>query len=304
MKTAMTFKSQLLLLFIAFLTSCSFNKLFLQPTKVPVDAKRIVVNSATDSTIVSFSADIHQPIFIKNDTDTIDFDFTIESVVFESLNGNKLNGWVIKPKDKVPTITLVHFHGNAGFLVSQYQAVTPLIKYGFQIFVFDYSGFGFSEGKATRKNVLIDANSALDYVKSRPDMKDTKLIIYGQSLGGHLSAVVAEQRQADIDGLVIEGAFSSHKDIAAKSAGFIGRMFVSEKYSAFKSIKNFTKPVLVIHSTEDQVIPFEMGQKLFENANEPKEFYEIKGCHICGPRFYADSISQKIKNMISTNQGN
>lgn len=301
MKTTLTIKSQLLILSIAILTSCSFNKTFLHPTKLPANLERKVMEFPKDTVLVTFSGDTHQPTFIKNENDTVKFDYTIESVVFESANGNKLNGWLLKPKDIVPTITLVHFHGNSGFLVYQFQAITPLIKYGFQIFLFDYSGFGFSEGKATRKNVIIDANSALDYVKSRPDINNTKLIIYGQSLGGHLSAVVAEQRQADIDGLVMEGAFSSHKDIAAKFAGFIGRMFVSEKYCAFKSIRNFTKPVLIIHSTEDQVIPFEMGHKLFENANEPKEFYEIKECHICGPSFYADSISQKIKNMIPTN---
>lgn len=205
---------------------------------------------------------------------------------------------MLKPKNVTPTITLIHFHGNAGFLLSQYQAMTPLLKYGFQIFVFDYSGFGFSEGKATRTNVLIDGNSALTYVKSRDDIKNTKLVIYGQSLGGHLSAVVAQKRQTEIDGLVIEGAFSSHKDIAAKTAGIFGRMFVSEKYSAYKAIQEFEKPVLVIHSTEDETTPFEMGQKIFNNANEPKEFYEIKGCHICGPDFYADSISLKIQNML------
>ncbi|MDQ3049529.1 MAG: alpha/beta fold hydrolase [Bacteroidota bacterium] len=259
------------------------------------------MKSATDSTLVIFSADTYQPTFLKNGKDTIDFDFTIESVVFERSNGNKLNGWVLKPKNKIPTITLLHFHGNAGFLISQYQAITPLIKYGFQVFVFDYSGFGFSEGQATRENVLIDANSALSYVKSRPDIKDTKLVIYGQSLGGHLAAVVAEKRQADIDGLVIEGAFSSHKDIAAKTAGIFGRILVSEKYSAFKSIRSFKKPVLVIHSTEDEVIPFKMGQKIFDNANAPKEFYKIKKCHICGPEFYADSISNKIINMLTVN---
>lgn len=205
---------------------------------------------------------------------------------------------MLKPKNANPTITLLHFHGNAGFLLSQYQAMTPLLKYGFQAFVFDYSGFGFSDGKATRDNVLLDGNSALTYIKSRDDVKNTKLVIYGQSLGGHLSAVIAQQRQIDIDALVIEGAFSSHKDIAAKFAGFLGRIFVSEKYSAYKSIPNYKKPVLVIHSTEDEIIPFELGQKIFANANEPKEFYEIKKCHICGPEYYADSISEKIKNMV------
>jgi len=288
---------------MTFLTACSFNKMYLQPTslpKIPQDKDKVSITTTTknDTTFVEFNAKTLQPTFLKNNKDTIILDYTIESVVFKSLSGNNLNGWLLKPKNIDATTTLLHFHGNAGFLLSQYQAITPLLKYGFQAFVFDYSGFGFSEGKATRDNVLLDGNSALTYIKSREDVKSTKLVIYGQSLGGNLSAVVAQQRETDIDGLVIEGAFSSHKDIAAKTAGVFGRLLVSEKYSAYKSIRTFKKPVLIIHSTEDEVIPFKMGQKIFDNTIAPKEFYEIKKCHICGPEFYADSISLKIINML------
>ncbi|MCL2436346.1 MAG: alpha/beta hydrolase [Lentimicrobiaceae bacterium] len=294
----------LTILTVLLLTACSFNKLYLQPTKlpqIPPDKEEITITASTknDTTLVVFQSKTFQPTFFNTKNDTLKHDFTIESVVFKSENGNSLNGWFIKPKNFTPTITLLHFHGNAGFLLSQFQAVAPLLKYGFQIFVFDYSGFGFSEGKATRRNVLIDGNSALTYLKSRDDVKNTKLVIYGQSLGGHLSAVVAQQREAEIDGLVIEGAFSSHKDISAVKAGFLGRMLVSEKYSAYKSIQTYKKPLLVIHSTEDKIIPFKMGQKIYNSANEPKEFYEIRKCHICGPTFYADSISAKIENMIN-----
>jgi len=288
---------------MTFLTACSFNKMYLQPTslpKIPQDKDKVSITTTTknDTTFVEFNTKTLQPTFLKNNKDTVILDYTIESVVFKSLSGNNLNGWLLKPKNINATTTLLHFHGNAGFLLSQYQAITPLLKYGFQAFVFDYSGFGFSEGKATRDNVLLDGNSALTYIKSREDVKNTKLVIYGQSLGGNLSAVLAQQRQTDIDGLVIEGAFSSHKDIAAKTAGVFGRLLVSEKYSAYKSIRTFKKPVLIIHSTEDEVIPFKMGQKIFDNAIAPKEFYEIKKCHICGPEFYADSISLKIINML------
>jgi dienelactone hydrolase len=166
--------------------------------------------------------------------------------------------------------------------------------------MFDYSGFGFSEGEATRKNALNDALSALDYIKARQEVKDTKLVIYGQSFGGHLSAVVAAQRENEIDGLVIEGAYSSNKDIAAHAVPVLGRIVVKQGYSAVKSIKDFHKPLLVIHSTEDQEIPFSMGKKIFDNANAPKEFYEVKECHICAPIFYTDEISGKIKNMLAT----
>ena len=286
------------ILILALTTSCSFNSKFLLPSKLPSQTRRIILDTPKDTIILYFSDNIHQPTFIKNG-DTMDMPYTIESVMFKSANGNLLNGWFLKPKNKTATITLLHLHGNAGFLLSQIQGISPLLKNGFQIFLFDYSGFGFSEGKATRDNVLIDANSALDYLKTRPDVKDTKLVIYGQSLGGHLAAVVAAQRQNDIDGLVVEGAFSSHKDIAATEAGFIGRILVKQGYSATKSIRQFHKPLLVIHSTEDKEIPFYMGKKIFDNANEPKEFYAIKNCHICGPQFYSDEISDKIKTMLT-----
>lgn len=295
----MKVKNYLVVLTLALLASCSANKMFLQPTKFPLAAKKVTLKTAADTTVIYFSGDTHQPTFTNKNKDTIDPGYTIESVVFKSADGNKLNGWFLKPKNQAVKITLLHFHGNEGSLFQQYQAISPLIKYGFQIFMFDYSGFGFSEGKATRKNVLTDALSALDYLKTRQDIKDTKLIIYGQSLGGHLAAVVANQREKDIDALVIEGGFSSHKDIAKSKGGFFGKLFVKEMYSGKISIKDFHKPLLIIHSSEDKEVPFALGKKLFDNANEPKEFYEIKHCHICGPQFYARTISQKIKDLLS-----
>jgi hypothetical protein len=290
----------IIILFIAFvMCGCSFNKMFLSPDKVPAGAKSLKLFSAKDTTIIYFSSETHQPVFTKSGRDTIDPGFSIESVVFQSSDGNKLNGWMLKPKKNFCGITLLHLHGNAGFLLNQYQLIAPLLKNGFQIFMFDYSGFGFSEGKATRKNILPDAVSALDYIKSRADVKNTKLVIYGQSLGGHLAAVTAEKRQNEIDGLVIEGGFSSDKDAAASIAGIFGRVLVKQTYSAKKSIVQFHKPVLIIHSVDDKIIPLHLGKKLFAAANEPKEFYEIQKPHIYGAVYYTDEISAKIKNMLS-----
>ena len=287
------------ILIILLFNSCSFNKLFLQPTKIPATTKKATLKAEKDTLTVYFSGETHQPSFIKNGTDTVVQNFTIESVLFNNADGKKLNGWLLKPKNISATITLLHLHGNGGCLLSQYQAIAPLVEKGFQVFMFDYSGFGFSEGKPTRVHVLADALTALDYIKTRQDVNNTKLVIYGQSLGGHLSAVVAAKRENDISGLVIEGAFSSHKDIGGHMVPFFGKLFVKQGYSAIKSIKNFHKPLLVIHSTEDQTIPFYMGKKIFDNANQPKEFYEVKKCHICAPIFFTEEIADKIKKMLN-----
>lgn len=291
------------LLSLLLLSSCSFNGLYLKPTRLPElpankDKVTITTRSKNDTNVVEFNTKTLQPTFLTTRRDTMTLDYTIESVQFKSLSGNLLNGWFIKPKGVTANITLLHIHGNAGFILTQYQAMIPLLKHGFQAFVFDYSGFGFSKGNASRDNVLLDANAALQYIKARPEVVNTPLVIYGQSLGGHLSAVVASQNQSLINALVIEGAFSSHKDIAAKSAGFLGRLLVKEKYSALQALPKYTKPLLIIHSTEDEVIPFKLGEKLFAKGNQPKLFYEIKHPHICGPEFYADSIATKIKQLL------
>ena len=297
----MKFKSYYAILGLSLLSSCSFNKVFLKPTKIPAAAKGVSFSIPPDTvkTTIKFSGDAHQPTFSQKGNDLY-FGYTIESVMFKSANGNSLNGWMLKPENQTATITILNFHGNGGFLLNQYRAIDPLMKSGsFQIFIFDYSGFGFSEGKATQENVLTDGLSAFDYLKARTDVKDTKLIIYGQSLGGNLAAVVAKEKQQDVDGLVIEGGFSSHKDIGKSRGGFFGKLLVKKMYSSKEAIKDFHKPVLIIHSSEDKEVPFALGKKIFENANQPKEFYEIKHKHIEGPTFYGEIISEKIKGFLS-----
>src|SRR5690554_4560840 len=287
-----------LLLLSLFITSCNLNRMFLHPIEMDSDAKSATLHIQGDTVTIQYSGDNHQPMFIRNGRDTVAFDYSIESVMFESTSGNLLNGWMLTPKDIKPKATLLFFHGNSGFITSQHWSMTLLLNHGFQAFVVDYSGYGFSEGKATRKNVLKDGNSALNYLQSRPDVKGKKTVIYGQSLGGNLAAVVAEQNQEKIDGLVVEGAFSSHKDIGVKFAGFIGKVLVKETYNAVESIADYHKPLLVVHSTEDDVVPFDMGRKIYETARQPKSFYEIDGCHICGARVYHKEIAEKIFEML------
>ncbi|MCX6248075.1 MAG: hypothetical protein NTW10_10095 [Bacteroidetes bacterium] len=85
--------------------------------------------------------------------------------------------------------------------------------------------------------------------------------------------------------------------MAAKKYGFLGRIFLTEKHNGSESLKKYRNPFLVIHSIEDQTIPFELGKRMFDEANEPKAFYEIRQCHICGLNFYPDSIAGRIEKM-------
>jgi pimeloyl-ACP methyl ester carboxylesterase len=227
----------------------------------------------------------------------------MESNCFTSDNGNTLYAVMLKPKEvATPKACILFLHGNAGNFLSQLAFAIPLVKQGFQLLLVDYSGYGFSSGRPTRKGILVDAESALRYLKSKEEVKNTKVIIYGQSMGAQLAATVAKLHPDDIDALVLEGSPSSHKDIAAyrfKRISGLARLLVHERYSAKSSVRDFHKPILIIHSSQDQDAPFSMGQKVYKNANTPKEFYEIKGAHLYGPVTYPDSIAAKIARMIS-----
>lgn len=296
------------LLMVAGLTSCSFNKAFYPAEKIPKEVKKITIKSTIKDantgrdTVLATNINIganYQPTFTDANNSEYPLKYTIESIVFKSESGSELCGWFIKPKTIVhPDITLLFLHGNGGNVLSEHHAGAELAAKGFQVFVFDYSGYGFSDGTPTHATVLQDASSALKLMHSREDVRNTKLIIYGQSLGGQLAATVARNNEALTDGLVMEGAFSSHKDIAARIYGLPGRIVVKEEYSAVRSIKDYHKPLLLIHSTEDETVPFSMGEKIFDHANQPKTFYAIKHGHIEGPRYYADSIAYKIRSMV------
>lgn len=295
-KYSIKMKRFLSILLLVIFTSCGFNNVFLVPDKLDVHqiAFKTAYNKNHDTLIID-DANTFQPYFINQQGKKLDYPYTIESIKFDSKSGNQLNAWVLSNDSVYNGSNIIYFHGNAGNLVSQHKMMMPFLKKGYKIYAADYSGFGFSEGKATRKNVLLDGNSAIEYFTSLDNNSNNKWIVYGQSLGGHLTPVVALMNQDLIDGIVVEGAFASHQDIGATSAGFLARILIAEQYSAKKAIKNFKKPVLIIHSTEDKIIPYRMGEELFNAANEPKLFYQIDKCHICGPIYYSENIVEKME---------
>lgn len=280
-------------------SSCALNKIFLAPHELSQDSSfNRYVEEYNDTLSLSFNED-KSPKIVDSKNKEIDLPYTIESLFFPNRNGTNLNAWLMGPKDEFNGTMIYFLHGNAGNIAYQFALATPFVERGYKVFMIDYSGFGFSEGKAKRKNVIIDANDGLKYLLERDDIDYERLLIYGQSLGGHLSAVVATQNQEHIDGVIIEGAFSSHKDIANEQVPLLGRLFTREMYSAKKNIGLCKKPVLIIHSTEDTRIPYHHGEVLYEAANAPKSMYTIDKPHVRGPLFYADSISLRMEQMIS-----
>ncbi|MDD2195982.1 MAG: alpha/beta fold hydrolase [Bacteroidales bacterium] len=291
----------LTLIIMISVTSCSFNNQFYHPKPLKAPITTSITHDNTGDMLYTMHIVSHKqpPVFITPKGDTVDFDYRIENILFSNRQEDTLHGWFISPTNSVPPkATLLFLHGNGGNILSYLSLVFPFVKMGYQAFIFDYSGYGFSSGKPNRGNVLSDANAAVELISQRSDVESTMLLLYGQSLGGHLAPTVANMNSKAIDGVILEGAFSSHKDIAAHSVGFIGRLMVREAYPAKTAVKNLHKPILIIHSINDSVIPASMAKQLFENANEPKDYFEIDECHICGPLYYADEIDKRISKLM------
>jgi len=279
------------------------DKMFLLPEKLDIAKTDSAVLDAPryDTLLISYTDKSFQPIIKGTDKKNYDLGYDIESVNIKNKKGKSLNAWYLKPrKQEDIKATILFLHGNAGNVISHFCIVHPLVLKGYQVLLLDYSGFGFSEGEATRKNVLIDAQTALNYLVTREDTKNKSLIVYGQSLGGSAAAALAQRNQDKVNALVVEGSFSSHDDVSAygTNLGIIARIAVRERYSTTHSVRKFHKPILVIHSKQDRVIPFFMGEKIYQKAHEPKIFYAIEKPHIYGPIYYADSISFKIQELL------
>ncbi len=211
--------------------------------------------------------------------------YAFEEVTFSSKDKTELSGWFIPAKGKVLG-TVIHFHGNAQNMSAHYAYVSWLPASGFNLFVFDYRGYGKSKGKLSRKGVYEDSVAAVEYIKARADIDPSKIILFGQSLGGaNAIAVAGENPFEGIVGVVSESAFSSYKSVATDHAGLfkpLAPLFIGNQFSPKKSVKKITPtPLLIIHGTRDSVVAYKHAEKLFKKAKAPKLLWTIQeGQHI------------------------
>jgi len=208
---------------------------------------------------------------------------------------------ILKPESKSIKKTILFFHGAAGN-ISTYQYITkPLVENGFQVVMVDVRGYGKSTGKPTHLNVAEDGQKMFDYLLARQDIKNTKIYIYGASLGSQISTHLAKDNQAKISGLILDGGMSSFTDIAIKFKPEMKEViekYVTSPYSVKEDIKSLKGlPKLFIYSKGDSTVPFEHGQVIYNNAPEPKQFLEFSGEHIQAMVVEKDRIVKAIEQL-------
>lgn len=208
-----------------------------------------------------------------------------EDVVFHSRDGVRLAGWYIPASDA--RFTVLFCHGNGGNIMHAISAVKAFHEMGLNCLVFDYRGYGDSEGKPTEAGTYLDARAAFDWLTQVKGTPAERIILCGRSLGGAIAAHLAtEVRPA---ALALEGTFTSYADIGAHFYPYMPvRLFARFRYDTLANVKQVRCPVMVVHSKDDRVVPLQFGARLFDAAPQPKQFTEIAGNHNDGFALSAD----------------
>lgn len=202
-------------------------------------------------------------------------DLAFEDAWITTGSGERIHGWFVDPGS--PRAVILYCHGNYGN-VSHRGALLRHIteRYRVAMLVFDYRGYGRSEGTPTEQNILGDARAARDWLARKTGIAPADIVLMGRSLGGAVAIDLAAEDGAR--GLIVESTFTSLPDVGAYHYPWLPvRTLMRHRLDSLKKISQYHGPLLMSHGDADRVIPFEQGQQLFEAANRPKEFVTIRG---------------------------
>jgi uncharacterized protein len=208
-----------------------------------------------------------------------------EDVNFSSTDSTPLHGWFL-PAQQDARGTIIFYHGNAENISTHIGAVYWLPPEGYNVFLFDYRGYGTSGGHASIEGVNEDARAALQYVHDRPDVNPHRLVIFGQSLGGAIAIYTAATTDIPLAAVVVESPFSDYRKIMReKFADFFLTWplqwplsyTVTDRYSPVNVVAEIKSPLLIIHGDADTVVPVEHAYELYQAASGDKTLWIVKG---------------------------
>lgn len=207
-----------------------------------------------------------------------DIGLDFEEVFFETFDGVNLHGWFVPAKSDT---TLIWFHGNAGNISHRLENLLLLHRsLNINIFIFDYRGYGRSEGSPSEAGMYLDAQAALNHISSRQMESPTRrLVFFGRSLGSAIAVELATSHQ--VHAIILESPFTSIQDMARQAYPYLpSRLLVLPFQSRFDSLSKIGRvnsPVMVIHGDIDNIVPYKVGRRLYSAANVPKRFYTVIG---------------------------
>lgn len=197
-----------------------------------------------------------------------------EDVSFTTPDGLPLHGWWMP--HPAARATLIWYHGNAGNLSTRWLDLKTLKFLKVNLFIFDYRGYGKSEGTPDEAGLQTDSLAAYDFLTKEKQVPPDRLFLLGRSLGGVFASYTASKRKAA--GLIIESSLTSAHDMAGVMYPYLPIAWaVRAKLDNIATVSELKLPKLFVHGTVDKVIPFAIGKRLFGAAASPKNFFPIAG---------------------------
>jgi len=199
-----------------------------------------------------------------------------EDLTLLTSDGEKIRAWFIPAKS--PRGTLLFCHGNAGNISHRLDSLKLFYDLGLDVLIFDYRGYGESTGSPTEEGTYRDAETAWDFLVNEKEVSPERIVVFGRSLGGAVAACLAKEKEPGA--LIVESVFSSVGDIGSEVYPFLPVRLISRfKYNTRAYVQKISCPILVVHSPEDDIIPYHHGRRVFEAAKDPKEFLKLQGSH-------------------------
>ena len=217
----------------------------------------------------------------------------------------KLHSWFIAANTPSPTQkTVLLFHGNAGNISHRLDSINIFHKLGLNVFIIDYRGYGQSTGEITETGMYLDSKAAWFYLTKQRGINADNIIIFGRSLGGSVAAWLASQYTPAA--LIIESSFSSVASMGKRFYPYLPVSLISRyDFDTKKHTETVNCPVLIAHSLNDDIIPYEEGRDIFKTAPEPKQFLQMQGGHndgfIVSGKDYVSGLQSFIFGLDSSN---
>lgn len=226
--------------------------------------------------------------------------FTIEDVYFPTEDGHKIHGWHIYPSKIDSSFTILICHGTRGNLTEPFRVslIQALSELGMEMFIFDYSGIGRSDGRVSENNAYRDAMAAFRYVSSYKGLSNEQIIVFGRSLGGPVACKLA----AEIDPflLILESTFYSMAEevhyLLPFVPEFLIRGIVGDRFPTYRYYRDVRCPSLCLHGNRDRLVPCSSGQRLYgESSNPLRVFITMEGG---GHKFFLNHRNLYVTNLL------
>ena len=223
-----------------------------------------------------------------------------DALTIDAGDGEKLDGWHIPARGGGPPHGLVIlFHGNAGNIGHRLDYLRMFHDLGYACLIFDYRGYGRSSGKPSEEGTYLDADAAWRHATGTLGYPPDKIVAFGESLGGAVAAKLATSHRPVA--LILASTFTSVPDLGAEIYPWLPvRALARIRYDTRARLATITAPVMVIHSRNDDIIPFAHGERLFATARSPKEFLEIEGGHNDGFVFNREAWVRRLDDFLRT----